>query len=50
MWVITVHSKSNVKLFEYDTEQEARGAFEKMAGYKILTEVVYFNDLCLVEA
>lgn len=50
MWVITVHSENDVKLFEFESETEARGAFEQIPGYKILTELVYFNDRCLVEA
>ncbi|MFK2824463.1 hypothetical protein QYG89_01960 [Bacillus sp. B190/17] len=48
MWVITAYSRSNVKMFEFDTEKEAKGALEKIQGYKILTEVVYFNDDCFV--
>lgn len=44
MWVITVYSKQNNKMFEFDTEEEAREAYEKMQGCKVLTEVVYFND------
>ncbi|HEY9576776.1 MAG TPA: hypothetical protein VIR64_03795 [Pseudobacillus sp.] len=50
MWVITVHSENSLKVFEFDTEKEARGAFREIPGYKILTEVIYFNDYCLVEA
>ncbi|WP_176713758.1 hypothetical protein [Pseudobacillus wudalianchiensis] len=49
MWVITVHSKNDLKIFEFETEKEARGLFHKIAGYKILTEVIYFNDHCLVD-
>ncbi|WP_191991881.1 hypothetical protein [Bacillus aerolatus] len=45
MWVITVHSKNNVKMFEFDTEGEAKRAFEKIQGYKILTEIVYFEPV-----
>lgn len=50
MWVITVHSKNNIQMFEFDTEKEAKEAFKGIRGYKILTEVIYFNDHCLVEA
>ena len=50
VWVITVHSENNLRVFEFDTEKEARGAFHEIPGYKILTEVIYFNDYCLVEA
>ncbi|MGG1220561.1 hypothetical protein ABE236_24245 [Priestia endophytica] len=44
MWMITVHARENTKMFEFDTEREARAAFEDIQGSKILTEVVYFND------
>ncbi|MGM0875931.1 MAG: hypothetical protein ACQEWV_14365 [Bacillota bacterium] len=47
MWVITVHSKNNINMFEFDTKKEAREAFGEIQGYKILTEVIYFNDLLL---
>ncbi|WP_177177406.1 hypothetical protein [Bacillus sp. MUM 116] len=49
MWVITVYSKNNFNMFEFDTKKEAKEAFEKMKGFKILTEVIYFNDVCFVE-
>jgi hypothetical protein len=44
MWVITVYSKENTKMFEFNTEIEARETFENIRGYKILSHVVYFND------
>ncbi|MGM0878044.1 MAG: hypothetical protein ACQEWV_25845 [Bacillota bacterium] len=44
MWVITVYSKENTTMFEFNTENEAREAFENIQGCKILSEVVYFND------
>jgi hypothetical protein len=45
MWIITVYSNSNnTKMFEFDTEIEARESFEKIQGIKILSEVIYFND------
>ncbi|MFC3883926.1 hypothetical protein ACFOU2_10585 [Bacillus songklensis] len=50
MWVITVYSKENTTMFEFDTEKEAREAFENIQGYKILSEVVYFNDECFALA
>jgi hypothetical protein len=50
MWIITAHSKNNIKMFEFDTKKEAKEAFEKIQGYKILTEVIYFNDYCLIES
>jgi hypothetical protein len=44
MWVITVYSKENTTMFEFDTEKEAREAFKNIQGCKILSEIVYFND------
>lgn len=44
MWIITVHSKSNIKMFEFYTEKEAKEVFERIQGYKILSEVIYFCD------
>ncbi|WP_264766590.1 hypothetical protein [Metabacillus sediminilitoris] len=44
MWIITVYSKENIRIFEFDTVREAREAFKKFQGYKILSEIVYFND------
>lgn len=44
MWVITVFSKENITMFEFQTENEAREAFENIQGCKILSEIVYFND------
>ncbi|MFC3885735.1 hypothetical protein ACFOU2_20565 [Bacillus songklensis] len=49
MWVITVYSKGNTKMFEYDTEVEAKEAFKNIQGCKILSQVVYFNDKCFSE-
>lgn len=45
MWIITAYSKdSNIKMFEFNTEREAREAFKHIQGYKILSEVIYLND------
>ncbi|MBM7588248.1 hypothetical protein JOC86_004845 [Bacillus pakistanensis] len=49
MWIITSHSNNDMKIFEFCTEKEAREAFKRIQGYKILTEVIYFNDIYLVE-
>ena len=46
MWVITRYLDSNVSMFEFETEEEAREALKNMKGYTILSEVVYFNDPC----
>jgi hypothetical protein len=48
MWVITLYSEENTTMFEFDTEKEAREAFKNIRGCKILSEIVYFNDHCLL--
>jgi hypothetical protein len=50
MWVITVYSKEITTMFEFDTVEEAKKAFENIQGCKILSEVVYFNDPCFALA
>ncbi|MCM3411836.1 hypothetical protein [Metabacillus litoralis] len=40
MWVMTVHSKSNTKIFEFETEDEVLEAYKRIQGYKIITEVI----------
>ncbi|WP_169907667.1 RNA-binding protein [Priestia abyssalis] len=50
MWIITVHLKNDIKIFEFDNEKEAKEAFKRIQGYKILTEVIYFHEDCLVES
>ncbi|MCM2535645.1 hypothetical protein NDK43_29375 [Neobacillus pocheonensis] len=48
MWVITVFSnEESIRMYEFNTEKEAREFFENIQDYKILTEIVYYNDLCL---
>ena len=44
MWVITLYSKKNIKMFEFNKEDEAREAFANIKGSKILSQVVYYND------
>ncbi|VEF49672.1 Uncharacterised protein [Bacillus freudenreichii] len=48
MWVITVYSGRDMKMLEFETEQEAREALRNITNYNILTEVIYFNDHELV--
>jgi hypothetical protein len=45
VWIITVHSKKNINMFEFDTEKEAKEAYEKIQGYKILTEMVFYDQV-----
>ena len=47
MWNITVFKKGkSVRMYEFNTEKEAKNFFESIQGYKILTHIVYFNDQC----
>lgn len=48
MWVITHYLNQAISMYEFETETEAREALKNMKGYKILSEVVYFNDPCFV--
>jgi hypothetical protein len=45
VWIITVHSKKDINMFEFDTEKEAKEAYEKIQGYKILTEMVFYDQV-----
>ncbi|WP_408009982.1 hypothetical protein ACJROX_06735 [Pseudalkalibacillus sp. A8] len=42
MWIITVHSNNNIKMFEFYSKKEAKEKFTKIKGCKILTEVIYY--------
>lgn len=45
MWVITVFSNNDcIKMYEYNTEKEAREALRDIQGYKILTEMVDYSE------
>jgi len=44
MWVITVYSNECIKMFEYESELEAKESLQSMKGSSILSHVVYFND------
>lgn len=51
MWNITVYSKGKiVRMYEFNTEDEAIVAFDNIQGCKILSEIVYFNDPCFALA
>lgn len=47
MWVITLYDEENIKMFEFDNEEEAKQSLKKMKGRTILSHVVYFNDSVL---
>ncbi|WP_172794039.1 hypothetical protein [Sporosarcina sp. HYO08] len=44
MWVITLISKETVKMYEFDSEIEAKQVFEKATGTKYLSQIIYYND------
>jgi hypothetical protein len=46
MWIITQYIDSNITMFEFETEKEAREALKNLKGCKILSEVIYYNDPC----
>jgi len=47
MWIITVYLKEKgITMYEFNIEKEAREAYENIQGFKILSEIVYFNDPC----
>jgi hypothetical protein len=49
MWVITLFLKYDIKMYEFNKEEEAKDAFQNIKGTKILSEIVYFNDPCCVK-
>jgi ArsR family metal-binding transcriptional regulator len=44
MWIITLYLNGNIKMFEFDKEEEANEAFKNIQGTKFLSKIVYFND------
>jgi hypothetical protein len=32
LWIITAHSKNTIKMYEFDTEKEAKEIFERIPG------------------
>jgi hypothetical protein len=46
MWVITRYEGSNISMYEFETEVEAKEALKNMSGCTILSEVIYYNDPC----
>lgn len=39
-----MYTEESIKIFEFDTEKEARNALRNMHGNMILTEVIYMNN------
>ncbi|WP_180994289.1 hypothetical protein [Bacillus sp. Marseille-P3661] len=48
MWIIVVYSSTGIKMFEFDSEVEARAKLETISGNKVLSEVVYHEELLTV--
>lgn len=44
MWVITLFLKNDIKMYEFNKEEEARNALKNIKGSKILSQIVYYND------
>ncbi|MFJ8237939.1 hypothetical protein ACIQ34_19805 [Ureibacillus sp. NPDC094379] len=44
MWIITIFLKENIKMYEFNTREEANEALKNINGYKILSQIVYYND------
>ena len=44
MWVITVYVKERTTMFEFESENEAKAAFNNLRGCKILTEVINYHN------
>jgi hypothetical protein len=47
MWIITRYLDSDITMFEFETEKEAREALKKMDGCTILTEMIDSNHPCV---
>ena len=47
MWNITVFNNGkDLRMYEFNTEKEAKNFLKSIQGNKILTQIVYFNDPC----
>ena len=44
MWVITIFLNETLRMYEFDTKEEAKEALENIKGNKILSQIVYYND------
>lgn len=49
MYVITCYvGKSELRMYEFDSKEEAFAQLKKLKGCTILSEVVYFNDSSVI--
>ncbi|WP_411844530.1 hypothetical protein [Schinkia azotoformans] len=44
VWVLTLYSHDSIKMYEFESKEEALRESSKLSGYKVLTEVIYFTD------
>lgn len=44
VWVLTLYSQDSIKMYEFDSKEEAKEKYNNTAGYRVLSEVIYFND------
>ena len=40
MWIITLYAEVKIKMFEFDTEKEAKEVYKNMKGNKYLSYIV----------
>jgi len=41
MWIITVYTKADIAMYEYETEEEARDTLNNIDECAILSEIIY---------
>ncbi len=46
MWIITLYSKDSIRMFEFESEKEARKHFNTIQESKIISNIIYYNDHC----
>lgn len=44
VWVLTLYVHDSIKMYEFESKEEALREYDKLCGYKVLTEVIYFTD------
>ncbi|WP_176713624.1 hypothetical protein [Pseudobacillus wudalianchiensis] len=50
VWVLTLYLEDSIQMFEFDSKKEAKEKCNKIDGYKILSEVIYYTDVEKMEA
>lgn len=45
MWVLTLYLPHSIEMFEFDNKDEARAKYDHVKCCKILSEVIYYNDV-----